>query len=237
MTSKILETLKQFMTDKDSKTINSSDIFNQAKANLEYFEKFVTDPDVPNIVEMIKQVILDQASQIPNAQLSIYSPGRNKQYLTVSNSGNDSGRVVCVNCGLLDFMEISSGTFKEQHPSGPVVHINHAGNGNKNWEELTEKGVLVHGYCIPRNIADVVLKNFAKVEECNRNDVLLNLAASVDKTECYFNNQTEYVKKEIEQSGTAQIGIDENAVWTLEKSGNRIASYGNAHGFNYVSSM
>jgi hypothetical protein len=131
-------------------------------------------------------------------------------------------------------IQVTCGNFAEKHFSGPTIHINHIGYNRSDSKDLITKGAIIQAYNIPKNIAPIIIKDFVKINARNRNEVILEFARSEELTNCYSKDHwVEFYKKQIKESGTTLPGINANAVWTIEKPGNEIEIFGNAHAFRH----
>ncbi|MFA6460804.1 MAG: hypothetical protein WCV90_00925 [Candidatus Woesearchaeota archaeon] len=236
MTSKIFTTLEQFLPPRGRNAVTDSETFRRVQADLEYFERYITDPQVPDLVGMINQIILTQAEAIPNARLSVLSPYSACKTLAITENGKHRGPVVFVgDMEASASIGVISGIYRDKHFSGPTIHINPFGYNRGDWRQLKRKGVFIEGYRLPVGIVQTVLENFTKVEAGDRNEVMLRLAASQEVTECYPSDDwVNIYRRAIKRDGTTHPGIDENAVHTIERRSGAVEVFGNVHGYHQV---
>ncbi|MDD5191679.1 MAG: hypothetical protein PHH54_03325 [Candidatus Nanoarchaeia archaeon] len=236
MKSEVMNTLDGFMQKENANIIKNSNIYKNLQARLGYFENFVRNPKIPNVVELINQLILDQAKSMPSLRASISLPETYSGGLAVRGCGESRDNNIFAGYRLLMGLEVKCGP--EKSNSNPVIHINDLDYNRSDRKNLTEKGVLIQAYNIPKSVAAAFLNDFTKIESPDRNKVILALAESEEKVHCYEKDSSvNFYKKQIARDGTTLEGIDENAVWVFEKVSPEIAMFGKANGYHFDSGI
>ncbi|MGV8086674.1 MAG: hypothetical protein ACP5N1_03515 [Candidatus Woesearchaeota archaeon] len=228
MASKIMKTIDNLLPKNEKKGIKNLNSYKIMQKDIEYLETFVNYDGVPNIIELISELISAEASTIPSGKFRpTIDEGSSPYRYKLSDSINS-----------LNYFSIESGLFgieikrkvNDQH-NKPTIFVNRFGHNRSGGLKNAKKGVHIQAYNIPKEIADIILKDFTKLEG-ERNDIILGLAHSEDITGCYskdtwVNHQKAYINK----GESPQQGIDENNSYIIEKDNEKVLIFGNAHGF------
>lgn len=222
MESNTLSTLRPLVPE----DIARSEAYAGLEEEIAYFERFVSATGVPDIQRMISELIAihTQGSSSPHFSMQRDSLGVN--YFSIS--GESSGaKIVYPGVNGLSFSYESDETGQREQP---VIDIDSTGHKRRDWKRLREKGVRIQASNIPRDVAEIVLRDFDRVTGEDRNDILLKYAASEDLVNCYpeKDHWVNFHKRQLKEYGTILEGVDENSVWTLERLGDANA-YGNAY--------
>lgn len=246
MSSRIMDTLNDFLREENS-GLSESEHYIKISKDLEYFENYVTDNSLPDVVGMINQSIIGQVKHMKNPALSLFSKypddtlASEYKQLALSSHGTTSGELIIVGHTLNAGIEVANMTnndsnIQEDH-SKPSFSINRLGYNRIDRHKLIDKGVKIDMYNIPKDLAQIIIKDFKKIESEERNVVLIMLAMLEDDIEWYSdNNSVNFVKEQIKNYGTTQEGIDENNAYFYGRL-RPIIAYGAAHGFHHLPYM
>lgn len=238
MPSEIIKTLKKYLRGKERRAITDSATFVKVEEDFEYFERYVSDPNVPNLVGMINDMIVKQAESIPNSQLAINQIKNGQPILAISENGKLSGPIVRAGYIGPVALGVKCETYGVRGLSDPTVYINKVGHNHDNWRELSKYGVSIAGHNIPEDIAYIVLKDFKPVKLDDRNTVMLKLAELKEIIECHPPGYcVNFEKKQIRSSGATLVGINENSVHIIENPDNYVQTYGNCYNYHTTKSF
>jgi len=233
MNSKIMKTIDNLLPENKAEKdgIRQLDSYKLMQKDFEYLETFVNHEGIPNIVEFIEKFISNEARLIPSAELRTTMANLGCPYNFLV-SCSDSYRVSPFNMSIgFDIFGIGIKSKVVDGHNEPTIYIHRFGHNMNGGLDNAKKGVYLQAYNIPREIADIVIKDFTKLEG-DRNDIILGLEHSQDITECYPKDYwVNFQKGYINKGEIPHPGIDENVAYVIEKKAGNASVFGNANGF------
>lgn len=224
-----MQTMEQFLPEAEREGIKVLDSYQTMQRDFEYLEGFVDHEGVPNIVELVSQLISSQIGHVSNPELRpVQNRISNSYKFSTSGLENSTTDNVTIDFGLFG-VGVKSKLSGEDYGE-PSIQIHRFGHNRSGGLKNAKRGVHLQGYNIPRDVADIVLREFTKLEG-DRNDIILELARSEDLTGCYSKDYwVNHQKQYIEKGETPQSGIDENTAFVIERDLGNVCVYGHACG-------
>jgi len=157
MNSKIIENLNWFLPEDSAREITSSKEYEKIQKDFTYFEEFISDTNMPNLVEVINKSILVKAELIHNPQLELFENIGETFLRITGNQGSQGNPVITVGPDTFGGLKIENKKYR--HFPDLSISVNTLGYNRTDRDGLRYKGALIQAYNVPKEIAQIVLKS------------------------------------------------------------------------------